>query len=447
LSSVLQPRGSRFARLSALLRGDRPLLAMLRSAGTQALIVLMNMLTGIITARLLGPEGRGEYAAVSLWPPLLGMLATAGLGSAVIFRLRRYPEARGPVAGAALVLGVGYALVMIAVGALLLPWFMTRYSANTVLFAQACLITVAFNAVQIVMKQTFAGLGQYWYCNLTHLLPQTFHLLLLLGVMAVTVMTPRYAVLALFASSALAVLAMLSRFVRSARPRVAGALGELRALSSYSMRAAPTGLVSALLLFSDRLVLIPLLPPRELGFYAVAFSFSRVIQFVQPALQSIFLSHMSAQDAAVARRIHDEACRVLIAALVLGCGVLWIAGQWLLAFAYGPEFVAANAIFRILVLEASLSVLSQVTVQLFLSRDRPGLVSGIQGVMLLISFALLLTLVPIYGALGAAVALALAGALRWIVMLFAVRRVLGGPLPRLWLNATDLRALFTRLRR
>jgi O-antigen/teichoic acid export membrane protein len=446
VSSVLHPR-SRLGRLAALVRGDRPLVAMLRSAGTQAVIVLMNMLTGIITARLLGPEGRGVYAAVALWPSLLGMLATAGLGSAVIFRLRRFPDTQGPIAGAALLLGIGYAVVMIAAGAALLPWFMGQYSATTILFAQACLVTVAFNASQIVMKQTFAGLGQYWYCNLTHLLPQLFHLLLLLGVIAVALMTPSYAALALFGSSALAVLVMLPKFLRSARPRLSGVTGEMRALSSYSMRAAPTGLVSALLLFSDRLVLIPLLPARELGFYAVAFSFSRVIQFVQPALQSIFLSHMSAQEADVARRVHDEASRVLIACLVSGCVVLWLAGEWLLVLFYGTEFKAATWIFRFLILEASLSVLSQVTVQLFLSRDRPGLVSGIQGVMLLVSFALLLALVPVYGGLGAAIALATAGVLRWLVMLYVMRRVLGGPLPRLWLNAADLRDLVSRVRR
>jgi O-antigen/teichoic acid export membrane protein len=446
VSSVLEPR-SRFARLSALLRGDRPVLAMLRSAGTQALIVAMNMLTGIITARLLGPEGRGIYAAVTLWPPLFGMLATAGLGSAVIFRLRRQPESAGPVAAAALALGLGYALVMIIVGALLLPWFMAQYSATTLLFAQACLVIVAFNATQIVMKQTFAGLGQYWNCNLTHLLPQLFHLLVLLGVIAMTAMTPTYAVLALFGSSALAVLAMLPRFVRSARPRWVQFRSEARALSSYSMRAAPTGLVSALLLFSDRLVLIPLLPARELGFYAVAFSFSRVVQFVQPALQSIFLSHMAAQEGAAARRIHDAASRVLIACLAAGCVLLWLVGEWLLAFAYGAEFAAAIWIFRILILEASFSVLSQITVQLFLSRDRPGLVSGIQAVMLIVSFGLLLALVPAYGGIGAAAALAIAGLVRWVALLIAMHRVFGGPWPRLWLNAADVRDLAARVRK
>ena len=59
--------------------------------------------------------------------------------------------------------------------------------------------------------------------------------------------------------------------------------------------------------------------------------------------------------------------------------LLWLAGEWLLGFAYGAEFAAAVGIFRLLVLEASLGVLAQVTMQLYLARDRPGLVSAIQG--------------------------------------------------------------------
>ena len=192
-------------------------------------------------------------------------------------------------------------------------------------------------------------------------------------------------------------------------------------------------------MYSDRLVLVPLLSATELGFYAVAFSFSRVIQFVQPALQSIFLSHMSAQDAGQSKRIHDIATRFLLAALILGCGVLWLVGEWLLRFAYGADFASAVGIFRVLMIEASLSVLAQITVQLFLSRDRPGLVSGIQSVMLAVSFALLLWLVPLFGGMGAAIALAIAAAVRWAALLVAMRRVFGFALPRLWLNGEDLR--------
>jgi O-antigen/teichoic acid export membrane protein len=420
--------------------------AMFRSVGTQVLIVLMNLTTGIITARLLGAEGRGIYVSITLWPPLLGMLATAGLNSAVVVRMRRNAQEADAVAGAAWLLGLAWSAVVIAAGVLLVPLFMGGYSADTVLLAQVCLIAVLFNATQIVIKQAFAGVGQYWYCNLTHLLPQLYHLMALVGIALIATLTARSAALALFLSSALAVVSVLPKFWRTIRPRFTKVRAEMRELRSYSMRAAPAGLVTALILHSDRLVLIPLLSARELGFYAVAFSFSRVVQFVQPALQSIFLSHLSGQAEVDSRRVHDTACRFLVALLGIGCVVLWLAGEWLLRLAYGAEFAPAIHIFRLLVIEASLGVLAQVSVQLFLARDRPGVVSAIQAGTLLVSLALLLWLVPIYGALGAAAALLSAGVVRWLALLAGIRGILKLPLPRLYLNSEDWRYLRARVR-
>lgn len=418
---------------------------MLRTLGVQALILIVNILTGVLTARLLGPEGRGIYVAVTLWPPLFSALAVAGLNSAVVYRLRRSPHSMGGIASAALLLGAASALATTVIGACLLPLFMAKYGAALVIFAQLCLVNVLVNSMQSLIKQTFAGAGQYWYCNLIHLLPQLFHLLGLLAILPFAALSARAAVVALIISSSAAVLVMLPKFIRVVRPQFRGAFGELLQLVSYMFRAMPTDIVFTLATYSDRLVLLPLLAPHELGLYAVAFSFSRVIQFVQPAIMSVFLSHMSAQSEAENKLLHDRACRVLIACLVPGCALCWFAGEWLLVFAYGAEFAAAMTVFRLLVIEASLGVLSQVTVQLFLARNRPGIVSTIQVIVLCISVAALLTFVPRYGAFGAAICLLGAAAIRWLLLLGALPAVLKVPLPRFYLTRDDFRYVMGRL--
>jgi O-antigen/teichoic acid export membrane protein len=204
--------------------------------------------------------------------------------------------------------------------------------------------------------------------------------------------------------------------------------------------------VFAIATYADRLILIPLLPASQLGLYAVAFSFSRVIQFVQPAILSVMLSHLSGQTETAAKRLHDHACRLLLGGLAIGCLLLWIAGEWLLVFTYGADFAAAALIFRLLIIEASLGALSQVTVQLFLSRDRPGVVSTIQVIVLGVSIASLFVLVPRFGALGAAIGLLGAAAARWFLLLGAMKRVLRLPLPRLYLGRDDLQYILGRLR-
>jgi O-antigen/teichoic acid export membrane protein len=399
-----------------------------------------------MTARMLGADGRGIYTAVSTWPQLFATLAVAGLNSAVVYHLRKSPERRAGITGAALVLCLASALICAAVGVLLLPFLMARYTPGIVLFSQICLVSVMVNSLQMIIKQTFAGLGEFVRCNLANLLPQALYLAALLAVVILVPATARNAVLALLGSGAIALLAALPGFMRLARPALKAAMRELPQLASYSGRAWLMDVVFTAATYMDRLVLIPMLSPEQLGFYGVAFSFSRVILLSQPAILSVMLSHMSGRAAPERRRMHDHALRFLVAALLVGCGLLWVIGEPLLTFTYGSEFATATTLFRLLVVEASLAVMSQVTAQLFLSDDRPGVVSIIQVVVLCVSITLLLVLVPLYGAVGAALGLMGAGLIRWMLFLAATRMILRFPLPRLYLVRDDFRYILGLLR-
>ncbi len=429
-----------------LLRGKSPVFAMARSVGTNALGLAFNVLTGVTTARLLGPEGRGVYAAVTVWPPLLALLSVAGLNSSIVFRLRKAPERTGSAVAASLLLAAATSLVAILIGVFAMPALLGKYSVATVIFAQWCLLSVFTNSLQNVMKQTFAGLGHYGRCNLTAILPQFLHLATLLLMIVFLTITANDVAIALLVSGAATVAILMPTFIRATRPRLTGAWEEIRKLASYSGRAAGTDVVFALATYADRIVLVPLLPPDQLGLYAVAFSFSRLIQIAQPAIASVMLSHMASQDGDRLKPVHDHAFRFLLASLVVGCIVFWLAGSFLLRFAYGRDFVAASTIFHILTIEAALGALSQLNLQLFMARDRPGVGSTIQVTVLCLSVGLLLLLVPAYGAVGAASALMLAGLTRWILLMGAVRWILGLQLPRPWLNGDDFRYLKGRLR-
>jgi O-antigen/teichoic acid export membrane protein len=419
---------------------------MIQAVGTQVFIAAINILTGVITARMLGPQGRGIYTAVTTWPQLLATLAFAGLNSAVVFRMRKVPESVGRVAAGALMLGTAQCLVAIAAGFALLPMLMGKYPAATVSFARICLVSALVNSTYMLIKQSFAGIGAFKQFNLANLWPQLLYLIALLAMLPFGPATANATILALLGTGALAVFTTLPKFLRLVRPQLRGSRAELRQIAAFSTRAAAMDVVFALASNADRLVLIPLLPPGELGFYTVAFSFSRAIQLAQPAIASVVFSHMAGQSASGGQQLHDHAFRFLLAALVAGTGVLWLVGAPLLVFTYGPEFAAANAIFRLLLVEASLGALSQVTIQLFLARDRPGIVSTIQVIVLCVSVGALLVLVPLYGGIGAAAGLLVAAAVRWVLLLGLVRFSLKLPLPRLYLRRDDFQYLLGRLR-
>ena len=60
--------------------------------GTRVLTMGIGLITGVITARVLGPESRGIFSLVALFPSTLVALSKFGQSQAVISFIRREKE-------------------------------------------------------------------------------------------------------------------------------------------------------------------------------------------------------------------------------------------------------------------------------------------------------------------------------------------------------------------
>ena len=70
--------------------GIRPAaMRVVETIANSILIVLINICTGIISARLLGPSGRGELASILLGLQLISLLSIVGLPTSSIFYLKK----------------------------------------------------------------------------------------------------------------------------------------------------------------------------------------------------------------------------------------------------------------------------------------------------------------------------------------------------------------------
>src|SRR5690554_186652 len=55
------------------------------------LILLLNMVTGVLTARWLGPEGRGLQMMLVLWPQFFAFATTLGIPAALLYHMKKKP--------------------------------------------------------------------------------------------------------------------------------------------------------------------------------------------------------------------------------------------------------------------------------------------------------------------------------------------------------------------
>jgi len=87
----------------------------------------LNAGTGIMTARLLLPAGRGQLAAITLWSSFLAGLTTFDLPSALIFYLRNRPKQTGDLLVNGLVMSTLLWIAAALVGVVCMPTWLHQY--------------------------------------------------------------------------------------------------------------------------------------------------------------------------------------------------------------------------------------------------------------------------------------------------------------------------------
>jgi O-antigen/teichoic acid export membrane protein len=445
----LGPRRLSAAHIGALLRkvviAREPGFAAIQSVVLQLLTVGANLTTGVAMARLLGPHGRGVYAAATSWPSMLGVVAVAGVGQAMLVGIRRKPERTPATAAWGSAVAVVCASVLAAAAWFFLPSLLGRGQSGALNIARTTLLLTYLVTSNAVFQSVFAGRGQFTLANLATYLPHLINAVAILTFALAGRLTVVTAIGCLAFSIGAAQLLLLPPLLGE----VCGPLRDVRAAGaavwSFAHRAAAADLIAASSEWSDRLLLIALLAPRELGFYVVAYGFSRVVAVATPTT-GLMVSAMAASDRTTAKQLHDLALRFCIAVLVAAAIVAFSLSEPLIRIFYGEGFLPAAATADILVLQAVAFRVATVTSAFYMVCDRPGLNSAISVSSVVVSTALMVALTPAYGPPGAAIGL-LAGtvvrlALLWIGLVTHLRVAL----PRLRPSLLDLQAARTIFR-
>jgi len=408
------------------------------------LILGVGAATGVITARVLGPSGRGEQAAMLVWPQFLAYALTLGLPDAVVYNLKRYPDRAPQLFSAALLLGASMGGVATLTGVLLIPHWLTKYSPEVISFAQLVMLAAPVSLITLILTSVLQAREEFTLYNAVRYLPPLLTLLALILLAMLHRLTPFSAVLCYMLPVVPVFLWTLARLSKLYRPRVHGLRTASINLTSYGLRSCGIDLAGTLAYYLDRVLLVGLLAPATMGLYVVALSLARMLNVFHSAVVSVLFTKTSGRPLEEVVALTGLAARISTALTLLAALGLAIFGPWVLSLVYGHEYLGAVTVFRILVLEVVLSGMTWVLAQAFMALGRPGLVTVLQGVGLCLNVSLLLVLVPSYGLKGAGLALLISTAVRLILAVISFPLVLRVQIPRLWLSRTDFKSIFHR---
>lgn len=315
------------------------------------LLLVTGMATGVLSARLLGPEGRGLLSAVTFWPMLVAGLATLSLPEAIVARSATIVRDAGAVGISALLLGLlaGVSAVLILAPALtylLGPeradfWFLALG------FAIGWVPVWNANAILVGLDQASQ---RFFIVNLLRIAPSLLYLSALCSLWITGNVSVRAFAWAMLAASVLT-LALRLLF---GRRRLLGVPDKttLAVLLSVGLRFHAHAVLRLLASQADRMVLLLAFSDAEVGHYVVATTFAQSgLAAVTSAVSFVLFPAMAAEpDRARARALLALWLRRTALFLYLGVAASLVLTPWLMPFLFGPAFTDAVPIAAILLL-------------------------------------------------------------------------------------------------
>jgi len=380
-------------------------------------ILFANMLTGIITARLLGPAGRGELAAILLWPSIIVHIGIIGtnwglaresakdkLGEKGIVILIRSSIVFGSIHGF-LVLIISWWFVNIAVAA---------DKSHLMNLIKLYLLFIPFSIISLNILGVYQGAWQFTKFNIIRASYYYLYLMLIMMFWIFNYVELKFFVIANLIGSILmlAVAIIISDFGNTKGK------ADYKVYTSVVKSSTPYAVAtifSTLCQRVDQILIISFLSSNEVGLYIVGLSFAGALSPLINTFNAIVFAQ-SAQDN-TGERVSNISMTFRRGLFLYGLMLVGfiIVSPLLIPLLYGKAFARAISLSMILLPAMGIVALAQILDECLrgIGKPLPGTLGQMVSIILTCLVAWLT--VPIFGLKGMALA-ALMGALAYLLM-------------------------------
>ena len=375
------------------------------TALTNVAIAAMGFVTTAILSRWLGAEGRGELAAVLLWPTLLAFLLSLGVPDALVY-FSSGGASPGGLLGSALILAGVQSVAAVSIGFLLLPIVLDGFGDDAVRLSRAFLLITPVVLVTQSLMSLLQGQLRLAAFNALRLIIPAGYLsatvgLRIAGSLGVGGVVGSIILLNLMALALVSI--AYFRGEEGTPPDFGG--GQVRELVAYGLRSHGAGIAGQLNLRLDQPIIALILSPAQLGLYVAAVSAANITQMMPQAVKLVVTPSIARIDSAIDRA---TALRSAFSAYwglsLVGAAAMAIVLPVGIPLVYGREFSAVTLTAEILLAASVFLGAKTVLTGGVQALGEPWLASKAEILALPVSAVLLLLLVPWLGTEGAALA-------------------------------------------
>ena len=393
-----------------------------RQVGTTALAqgvtLVLSLATAAISARWLGPVGKGQLAMILMVTSMLQMFIGAGLGPANVYyvgsgRLSIHQLTANSVAFSMVGTVIGFLVTLLIVMSDLLPVLLPGVSSGCLMLA---MIALPLGLLNSNLNTILQGLGRIYTLNILSVVGSLLTVLF----MAAFVIGLKYGILgALFAVLAVQATMLLAtgrciqregtHFWPKWNPQV------VRQTLSYGLRSYLANLLQFFNYRLDVFIVNFFLGPFGVGIYGVSVAMAELLWQLPNAASFVIFQKSANSTQEVMNRFTPRVFWIILAITIAGAIGLALFGKLAIAIIFSNAFL--DAYLPLLVLLPGVVLLGggKVLTNDIAGRGYPHYNSIISGVSLVVTIILDLVFIPTMGVVGAALASTLSYVLTFFV--------------------------------
>jgi O-antigen/teichoic acid export membrane protein len=394
---------------------------------TQVFVVALGFVNSILVTRLLGPEGRGLFAAAYAFSAVGVQLGNLGLHSWNTYHVAREPRSLPVLIGNSLAVCAACGLAALFVLAL----FQAQPSMAPVsgVLLVLALVGVPFTLANLLFQNLLIGTQRIHAYNVIDLATRVLAVVLVASTAPLGLVSPEMVFGLVLASVGLSAGWCFADLRVGLSGPITWSVAALKNGLGYGVRAYLGSLFAFLVLKSDVLMVKYLRGAAETGYYAIAVGLADILMMLPSVVGTVLFPRLAAApDVASKWALARRVLAWMVPATPVVLVATLIAARPLIVLAYGPAFAPSLPAVSWLLPGIGCLAINTVLMNLFASCGMPLVVTLSPLAALVVNIAVNLVLVPKVGFVGAAASSTLAYALMLVVSLLYLRLRLLRPL-------------------
>ena len=390
---------------------------------TNVLMLCCGVVTSLLSAWALGPEGRGNLMVVLMWPAIFSMATEIGLPQAYRFWTAKRPECVSALFSNAVIFTLVIGFVTLGLAEVLIPHLIGERSPEVLRLARIYLLVIPVLMLTDLARGLLEGARRFTWVGVLRLIFFGFQCATYIVLWFVGRLTVASAAYTLIGSTVTSLVVSLIAVWYELRPRWRPELSELGTTLRYGVRDYP-GVVTEFVSWRlDLIMLVGMASSSAVGLYAVALRLADITSTLASSVGDALMPEVAASKKAdEATKVVTRSLRLTILCHLLILAPLWIAAPFILRFAYGTGFLPVTNVLRLLMLASVIWSAGAIIISGLNGLGHPGLSASARIAAALVMVVTLLSWLPTRGIQGAALASLTGYSVMFLVALFWLLR-------------------------